>query len=221
MLTYPGGRLSIKNYTLSMLMEEAYLVESERIDGGPRWVYQDVYSIEAKAPANSSAAAFIPASATTPPSPELRRMLQTLLEDRFALRVHREIRQMPVFALTIAKGGPKLQATKDPSADPWSEFRRGEIEAGNRDTGWLAAILMRRLRHPVVDRTELHGTYDFHLKYDVQQIEPGGGGLDAPTDPTKPSLSSALLTQLGLKLEAAKGPVEILVVDGARKPAEN
>jgi uncharacterized protein (TIGR03435 family) len=64
MLTYPGGRLSIKNHTLSMLMEEAYLVESERIDGGPRWVYQDVYSIEAKAPANSAAAAFIPASAT-------------------------------------------------------------------------------------------------------------------------------------------------------------
>src|SRR5437016_3493060 len=117
-LTYPGGRIVITNHTLAMLIEGAYGVSLYRITGGPRWVDKDLYSITAKAPGGSPAAALIPATPNAASPPEFRAMLQTLLADRFGLKLHRETRQLPVYALVIAKGGPKLELARDPSAEP-------------------------------------------------------------------------------------------------------
>jgi uncharacterized protein (TIGR03435 family) len=158
-LTYPGGRVVITNHTLTMLIEEAYGVSLYRITGGPRWAGADLYSITAKAPAGSAAAAFMPVRPNVPPCPEFLPMLQTLLADRFGLKVHRETRQLPVYQLVITKGGPKLKVARDPSAEARSAIGRGKIEAHSRNVAWLAAVLERHFERTILDRTGLAGSY--------------------------------------------------------------
>jgi len=219
-LTYPGGRIVVANYTLTMLIEEAYGMSLYRIGRGPRWADEDVYSITAKAPAGSAAAAFIPATPNAAPPPELRAMMQTLLADRFGLKIHRETRELPVYALVVAKGGPKLKPSRDPAAAPRSAIRNGEIEAHNRDVPWLIAVLERHVERTILDRSGLTGTYDLDIKFDPRPLD-AAAGVEASADSTWSWLNTALQTQLGLKLEATKGAVEVLVIDEAKKPSAN
>jgi uncharacterized protein (TIGR03435 family) len=212
-LTYPGGRIVITNHTLTMLIEGAYDGSLYRITGGPRWVDSDLYSITAKAPAGSAAARFLPETPNAAPPPEFRAMLQSLLADRFGLKIHRETRELPVLALVIAKGGPKLEPAHDTSAAPRWSMRSGKLEAHNRDIAWLIAVLERHFERTILDRTGLTGSYDLAIEYDPEQRD------DA--DSSRPSFTTALQTQLGLKLEATKGAVEVLVIDEARKPGAN
>ena len=146
-------------------------------------------------------------------------MVRNLLVDRIGLRLHRETRQLPVYALVIDKSGPKIKPAGDPAAEPNAFFRNGEIEAHNRDIVWLTALLERHSLRTVLDRTGLTGSYDFDIKFDPRPLD--AASVDAPSGPTPPSLNTALQTQLGLKLEAAKGPVEVLVIDVAKKPGAN
>ena len=116
-LTYAGGRIAITNFTLAMLIEAAYGMSPYRVIGGPPWTDREYYSIVAKAPAGSTAAAFIPATPKALPPPEHLAMIRTLLNDRFELKVHRETRQLPVYLLVIAKGGPKLRPAHESSVE--------------------------------------------------------------------------------------------------------
>lgn len=217
LFTYPGGRLTATNYTLKMLVEEAYGFRSYQVSGGPRWVNEERYSLEAKPPAASPAAKFMPAGIKTSPSPEMLVMLRNLLEERFQLKVHKETKEQPVWVLVAAKGGAKVTETKDPSAEPWWAYRKGGIDARGRSIPWLAEALAKLLHRPVLDKTGLAKTYDWELRYDPAQIDPGGDTVEA-ADASRPSLAVALQQQLGLKLETAKGPVEFLVIDQAAKP---
>jgi uncharacterized protein (TIGR03435 family) len=100
LFTYPGGRITATNYTLQMLIEEAYSVQTFQVSRGQRWIGEDRYSIEAKPPASSPASKLTPPYPKWPPNDEQRLMRQTLLADRFHLQLHRETKEGPVYILT-------------------------------------------------------------------------------------------------------------------------
>jgi|SRR5579863_9589885 len=212
-----GGRFVATNVALGMLVVNAYGVPAYRVSGGPGWLNSDRFDVEGRAPGN-------------PSREQYGLMLQALLEDRFKLVVHRETRQLPIYELTVAKGGTKLKESKcvgEPSfANPCGGFSvslRGSItgrEAGVREfAGNLASLLSRE----VTDKTGLAGNYNFDLHWTADDTTlRGPGDPDDPApDPSGPSLFTALQEQLGLELKPAKGPVEILVIDHAEKPDAN
>ncbi len=204
------------------------------ISGGPDWVNTDNYQIEAKAEGN--------------PSQEMMMgpMLQALLEDRFKLKLHRETKEGPAYALTVAKGGFKLPRLPDGSCVPLDlekvraplapgdappNFcgaggiaRRGMLETRANTLENFSRMLSRVFSRPVIDKTGIAGLYNFHLEFTPDDstpwlVPPGGA---TPADPAGgPSIFTAIQEQLGLKLESAKGPGEILVIDSVERPSEN
>ena len=151
-------------------------------------------------------------------------MLQTLLEDRFKLKIHHEAREVPAYALTVAKGGPKLRPTGGPDANGRVGMfgRPGYWTATNQGIGVLVGTLARQIGRPVSDRTGLADKYDFTLTYTPELAQPVSGDHRPealpPVDPNVPSIFTALEEQLGLRLDSARGPVEVLVIDNAEKP---
>lgn len=218
MFTYPGGRLTITRLTLKTVICEAYGVSDFQISGGPRWLEEDAYDIVGKPPASSDASKFSPPTPKTPPTKEMLLMLQALLADRFQLKLHRETKDGPAYALMVAAKGPKLTPTKNPDAfryvgggttdDPQLPLF---MSAENASMALLALRLSDRFGRPVLDQTDLKGDFDFKFKYEKDDLQPG-----AP-----PSLVSAMQAQLGLRLVQTKAPVEILVIDHAEKPSLN
>ena len=220
LFTYPGGRIVASNYTLSMLIHEAYGLEMFQILGVPHWAESDRYNIEAKPPASSASSKWVPPNFKTPPNPEMQQMLQTLLADRFQLKVHKETKKDSVYALLVAKGGPKLKAPTT-TKQPFVSFgRTGSIERApvsslltgqNATMALFAARLTVIMRHPVLDRTGLPGNFDFEVEYAGDETESNAA----------PFLSEGLRQQLGLKLEKEAGTSDVLVVDHAEKPSLN
>jgi uncharacterized protein (TIGR03435 family) len=157
-------------------------------------------------------------------------MLQTLLEERFKVAVHRETRMEPIYELVVPKEGPKLKPTAGPDANGRQGFfcrgrGLGPCTATNADIGALVRMLSQMLGRPVRDKTGLANKYDYTLTFapEPTQLAPGAPAPDAvqPVDSNAPSIFTALQEQLGLKLESTKGPVEVLVVDNADKPEPN
>jgi uncharacterized protein (TIGR03435 family) len=146
-------------------------------------------------------------------------LLRKLLEERFGLVAHMEQREMPVFALTVANGGPKLDPSKgDPKGLPdnvgMGDNGRQIRKYTNVSMADFAPMLQFHLDRPVVDQTGLKGRYDFKLQWTVDETQ--------TTEPDAlPGLFTAIQEQLGLKLQPAKAPVEVLVVDSVSKPAAN
>jgi uncharacterized protein (TIGR03435 family) len=217
--TYPGGRITVTNYTLKMLIHDAYNLEDHQIPGGPHWAGEDRYNIEAKPPATSDASHWVPESFKTPPNPEQRQMLQTLLAGRFQLQAHTETKQESVYALVVSKGGAKLKPP-DAAKQPFIHFGRtgsvyresvSELLIGQNATmAMLAARLADLVSRPVLEQTGLPGSFDFRVEY--------GGDTQSEA---APPLSRALQDQLGLKLETQPGSVNVLVIDRAEKPSAN
>ncbi|HXP87207.1 MAG TPA: TIGR03435 family protein [Bryobacteraceae bacterium] len=216
----PGGRFNA-NAPLKMLISVAYDVQNHQIAGGPNWLESARFNIEAK-----------PESAMPPPGPafqtQMRLMLQSMLEDRFKLALHRETREEQVYDLVVAKGGSKLKkATETQKKNQQGMgIRRGQLNGSAAPIVMLANTLSQQLGRPVIDKTGLTATYDFSLTYTPEPGQGGGfgpPGPDAPPppDPNGPSIFTALQEQLGLRLESAKGPVDVLVIDHAEKPDAN
>jgi uncharacterized protein (TIGR03435 family) len=232
-----GGRFTATNVRLKMLVGLAYNVKNFEISGGPQWIGSDGYDITAKA------------ADTNTNLDQLRPMLQSLLEDRFQLKVHRETKEMSVYVLTLAKNASKLPEAKDggcvkfgPDTPPppppapgqrppilCGGFLRGPnlLQAGKVDMKQLANVLADVLGRPVVDKTGFTGTFDVKLEFTPEGTTFGAdgfgppGGLPPGFDTSGPSIFTALQDQLGLKLESQKGPGEILVIDHAEKASEN
>jgi len=208
-----GGRLHVVNATLKDLIETAYDVRSFQIEGGPKWEDATKYDVDATPGAP-------PQGATVPPTgwTNVRFEVQALLKDRFQLQLHRETRTAPIYSLAIAKGGIKLSATHSPQKgiNAGQGTMRGEAASMMQ----LAYKLSRLLQRPVVNNTGLEGNYDFKLEWtpDLGPSAPDGQPVDTSGGP---SIFSALQEQLGLRLEATKGPVEVLVIDHVDKPSEN
>ena len=234
------GRLTA-NASLKLLLQNAYSLQPFQIAGGPGWVESERYQIEATAGGNASRA-------------QIFLMLQSLLEERFQLKVHRETRELPAYALMATKS-PKLPAPKSgncapPPPDAPNEWAGGRMappgqgpsqlprcgdirvmleSSGARMQGGsvmmteLARTLSMVLARTVIDRTGYTAPFDIVLDFLPDQatsaMPPPPPG--AAVDPNNPSIFAALQEQLGLRLESTKGPVDVLVIDHAERPAEN
>jgi uncharacterized protein (TIGR03435 family) len=224
----PGGRVVISGVPVRQLIVLAYRVQDFQINGGPGWMGTDPWDIEARAAEGSFSPPTAPPDPNTPDPMSLR--LQSLLEDRFQLKTHHETKELPVFEMSISKGGSKIKLSEDqtfpgqggspPPPPPPGTVARGSIRRGPGSlaasavpTSSLAWTLSQLLGRPVVDKTGLQGLYDAQLQWTPDQAP--------PADSNGPSIFKALQEQLGLKLDSAKGPVDVLVVDSVQKPTAN
>jgi uncharacterized protein (TIGR03435 family) len=194
--------------TIRNLIWLAWQLPPERVSGGPKWLDSDLYDIRAKAPAGSSSS-----------MADQYMRVRALLTDRCQLKLHRETMNSPVYVLTIAKSGLRMQEAKgsDPNAGS-----KGSIIPWELFTGDLA----RRLGRPIVDRTGLKGAWFVKLHYTTDDGKPAGmgiGRIDSPQSMTEagPSIFTAVQEQLGLKLDSDKGAVDTLVIDSVSRPSAN
>ena len=208
-----GGRFTATNVTLELLIRVGW---PQKISGGPTWVVTDGYDVSAIAPQpNLNADKF-------------SLMMQNLLKDRFALRVHTETHEARVYVLLPAKNGlklpdakpePCLYGWKAPDADPQAgcggmNVTPESIVDEKISMQWFARVLGGVLGRPVLDRTGFTGSFKVLLEF--APVTPG-----RDTDGTKPSIFTALEEKLGLRLESQKGTEEVLVIDHVERPSEN
>lgn len=192
------GRFRGTNRTVEWMMRIAYGVQGAQISGGPSWIRTAGFDVEGKADNVES---------------RIAPMLRNLLEDRFQLKVHRETKTAPVYTLVAAKGGAKLKAAAGAvlTMNNSAEDGRMVLQATAISMPALAGFLAKQLGRPVTDKTGFAGGYDVRLAWSPEQALDSGGE----------SVFSALQEQLGLKLEAAKGTIEIVVVDSISRPSAN
>ncbi len=206
-----------KNYTLKLMISAAYNLNPHEISGGPEWIESDRYDIAAVTPGE-----------VRPTRDEQMAMLRNLLADRFKLTFHREPKEFSIYELELAKGGPKLKPSTAAPDEPAQLIStvyppsRMVLPARNASMSDLAALMQRALLdRPVVDKTGLTGKYDFDLEWAPDETQFGGEVPTASSDAPSAPLFTAIQQQLGLKLEATRGPVDALVVDKAERPTEN
>jgi uncharacterized protein (TIGR03435 family) len=276
------GRVTYTFTTILNLMADAYSVKSYQVSGGPKWLNSEQFDIVAKVPEGAT-------------KEQVQVMLQNLLAERFKLTLHRETKELPVYALVVGTKGPKLRDSTVTDTPPASDSQRkeggrgeagaqaaapppplppslrgmkiapdgcpeippvaagragnfmvmtpkGECMISNGQTmDALATQLSNHFDRPVIDQTGLRGKYDLRLRYDPSSMPggrsgpvmikdgPGRGPADgdpanriAPDGEPPPTIFNALQEQLGLKLEARKGPVDLLVIDHVEKtPTRN
>ena len=246
----PGGRFNVTNAALRQIIQIAYQIQPFQLIGAPNWINDERFDIVAKAPAGTPMVG--PAGGTSPGPMQF--MLRNLLTDRFKLKTHTETREMPMYALVVARSdgklGPKMKKADvdcaalrgrgpgGPPAPPAPGERPqcgmmmgiGSVAAGGVSMTQLSQLLSQRVGRTVVDKTGLSGFYEFNLDFTPDQI-PGAGGPGPvlppgapalpPVDPNGPSIYTALQEQLGLKLDAQRGQVEVTVVDSVDHPTED
>jgi uncharacterized protein (TIGR03435 family) len=197
-----AGGFRGRNLRLFELVMSAWRLNRDQVIGGPNWLETAGWDIDARFPAGAS-----PAQAP--------QMMQAMLADRFRLVTHRETRTLPIYVLTVAKGGIKLH-----QGDGRGGMSAGPrlIRYGSGTMGELAGQLSSFLGRNVIDRTGLTGQYAISLSF--APVDPGAPAGEVAQD-FAPSIFQALQDQAGLKLESTKGPVEVLVIDHAEKPAAN
>jgi uncharacterized protein (TIGR03435 family) len=200
--------LRYTNAPLSVLIEAVYRLKHYQLVNLPGWAQSERWDIDAKSDGPVTRQA-------------LMEMLGALLADRFQLRFHRETREMPVYRLTVAKGGPKFGPAKPQGPDHrWgTRVATGLLDMAGTDMSNLTFFLSSQLDQPVEDQTGLTGIYDLKLEW----------AEDAMTKPSVDSLpsnaelpiASAVELELGLKMTVVKGPVEVLVIERAERAAGN
>jgi uncharacterized protein (TIGR03435 family) len=200
----PGGHVTITNQTLRQIIRNAFGSSDIEVVGGPDWIGTDRWDIVATA-------------GTGDADPPWRAMLKSLLMERFRLDAHVESRERPIYALTVARSdrtlGPNIRPSKSDTfcTDAGScgtarlsgNAEAGTINSTDRAMAGLAQSLTQFAERRVIDRTGLDGHYDFELKW------------------SDTSVFTALQEQLGLKLQPATGPVDVVVVDRVERPTEN
>jgi uncharacterized protein (TIGR03435 family) len=213
----PSG-FSATNTTLPMLVAQAYEVDHNQVSGLTGWAKNERFDLVAKV----GEADVKRLEGLT--HEQRGSMLQAALRDRFRLAAHRETTMQPVFELVVTKGGPKLKEASpsdvpalNGKAMPGGMWRFGPHQlTGQAMTLSVMAQMLRQVaQRPVIDKTGLTGKYDVELNFGSSPQE------EAAADDTRPSLFTALEEQLGLKLQPAKAPVEMVVVDHVEEPAEN
>ena len=224
----PGGRFIALGATLRRLVSDAY--EGREVEGGADWTGVDRFDVDARGDGKTPA--------------DIRNMLRPLLAERFKLAVHAETRDMPVYTLTLARGdrrlGPKLRPSDANCSEearnffpgamgfppPCGDFRLGArtLTARGMTMAGLARLLAGRGGRAGLDRTGLDGFYDLELEWSsdlgLTPARPDGAGAGELT-PDGVSLFTALQEQLGLRLEAGRGPVQVIIIDRAEPPTAN
>jgi uncharacterized protein (TIGR03435 family) len=206
--TTRGRHILIEAQTVEKMLQIGYGVQPSQIVGAPDWVKTERFDADG-----------LPDADGQPNMKQFQGLVQKLLVERFGLKAHREQREMPVYALTVAKGGAKMNASEgDPNGLPDNEGMGGNGRQIRKFTNVsmsdLAVMLLPHVERPVVDQTRLKGRYDFKLQWTVDEAQVTE--LDSP-----PGLFTAIQDQIGLKLEPVKAQVDVLVVDRVERPGEN
>jgi uncharacterized protein (TIGR03435 family) len=217
-VTVRGADVIAINNTLSDLIMLAYGLHSKQIINAPGWIESEKFDITGR-----------PDIQGQPSVAQIKAMMQKLLADRFQLKFHRDTKELSVYALEAAKGGPKFaKSERDPDSLPALFFRGPgtNLYVTNAGMGEVAGLLQSTvLDRPVVDQTGLTEKYDFVLKWtpDPGQFIGLGGPPAQPTDPGDgpPDLFAAIQQQLGLKLSSTKASTDVIVIDHVEKPSEN
>ena len=233
---FHGDGITIHSATLKAIMGFAFNVRDFQISGGPSWINSDRYDIEAKEPkAVQDGMLKLDFDQRTK---LMGQLLQSLLADRFQLKVTHDTKELPVYALVVAKGGPKFlhakfETSDDPAhrADPTLPRPAGPPCPTDmrcwHNYGSMALVVdilswMSDIGRPVLDRTGLEGGYYLELQYAPQRLTAAASTDNAPPPgPVGPSIFTALERQLGLKLKPTKGPVESIVIEHIERPTEN
>jgi uncharacterized protein (TIGR03435 family) len=212
-----GARFTTINTTLGDLIKFAYDIQDKQILDGPPWLETDKFDIAAQPD--------IPGTFT---DKQLKSMVQKLLADRFQLKFHKDNKELSAYVLTVSKTGSKLKKSEgDPTGLPGLWFRQlGVLTVTNATMSDFSHLMQSAvLDRPVVDQTGLEGRWDFLLKWTPDESQFAGMGVKVPppTDAADapPPLFTAIQEQIGLKLEAGKAPVPVLVLDHVEKPSEN
>jgi uncharacterized protein (TIGR03435 family) len=210
-----GDRFMAQNYSLKMLLQYIYDLNEDSIVGIPSQLDSKRFDIAAKISDPDL-------DVLKKLSPEQERlMILPLLTERFQLKTHMETRTGSIYELVVAKGGPKLKPSADQDSHPNcsmgtnSNGYNSKITAKCQPMASLAKVLSGQLHRSVIDKTALTGNYDLTLQW-----TPDGAPASTEAD-SSPSIYTAVQEQLGLKLQSAKAPVEVLVVDHAATPSEN
>jgi len=217
----PGGGLVTRGITTKFLIGLAYNVKDFQIFDGPSWIGRETYSIDAK-PGNNRKGPILSLYLTQrqKEDDEWHLRIQSLLAERFQLRIHRETREEQVYSLIVAKNGPKFKESKfDESAVekgllPGLKMFQYQLTGTSADIHLLTEELSRRLGRNVIDQTGLDGEYDFNLRWAPDVAE-------GDSVPDGSSIFTAVQEQLGLKLESSKAPVDVIVIDHIEKPSAN
>jgi uncharacterized protein (TIGR03435 family) len=219
-MMYGPGEFVADNVSIKSLIQEAYGVQANQIEGGPDWLDNDLFDVNAKVSTSASTKFGL-----GPNRDASQKMLQNVLADRTKLMLHRETKDLPTYDLVIADGGSKLRPSaeqgttldnKGPLYNQMYKTRGMQMQVGAENkarglnamgisTADLASQLSRQLGTPVVDKTGLKGNYDFALNW--------------TESPNQASLLTAVQQQLGLKLDPQQGPTEVLVIDHIEKPS--
>ena len=206
--TARGRHVIIKNETVLSILRTGYGLQKSQIVGLPDWVKTEHFDVDG-----------VPDTAGEPNAEQMHALMRKLLAERFGLKAHREQREMGVYALVVAKGGPRMAPSK---ADPNGMSANVGGENNGRQTrkftnvsmADLAPMLQFNVDRPVVDRTGIKGRYDFTMQWTVDEEQTA-----EPNAP--PGLFTAIQEQIGLKLEPAKAPVDVMVIDKVERPGAN
>jgi len=209
-----SGTLVATDASLAYLIKFAYQVHPRQITRAPAWLDTDKYDLTAK-----------PDMEGQPSLPQMRVMVQKLLADRFQLAFHREKKELSAYAITVAKGGIKLTKNEtNPNGNPgYGGGPAGMRVVNSTIQEFIGFVLNDSLELPVVDQTGLGSArYDFVLKWTPDTLQSQGAAPERPSNPdAAPDIFTAMQQQLGLKLEATKTLVDVLVIDKVEKPSEN
>jgi uncharacterized protein (TIGR03435 family) len=221
-----GGGTSFRteNTPLRMLITYAWNVRDSDVSGATGWIDSDRWDINAKPEK--------PVAKGLEGEEDMRAMVRALLIERFHLQVHSEKKETGGFALTVAKGGPKMKTPAAEAKGPQMRMGMGTLEASKVKMPMLARMLSNQLSRPVSDETGLDGEYDFQLEFQPEaggmlgrMMPPPGAmppGHEAPPDlADRPTLTTAVQEQLGLRLEPRKVMVDMLIIDKAVPASEN
>jgi uncharacterized protein (TIGR03435 family) len=193
------GHFAMRNVAFRFALEWAYDLKDYEVSG-PDWIKGDErYEIIAKAAGPAS-------------EDQMRLMLQTLLTERFQMKIHRETKDLPVYALTVGKGAPKIKEAVADGQPPLSGSANG-VAFHNQPISRFTFLLTRRMDRPVLDLTGLKGLYDYTVDISGLGNQPGSSGMDGEG----PSIFTAVQDGLGLKLEPRKHPIQMLVIDALNK----
>ena len=245
-LIEPGGRFFAEGVSLKFLIGSAWHLAAYQMSGGENWTESERWTIEATAEGLS-----VPSWVPPFLPDIIAARVRTLVSDRFTLRAHHETREVAVYRLSIGKNGPKLKVTQSPDrpqTDSSSGPQPGTGRSGSPEDlvpppgramagpgavlataipeHQLVMLLGRWLDRPIVDKTGLTGYLDVRLRFAPEsaprpfQVRPSpDSAVPAPSD--DPSIFTAIEEQLGLRLEPAREPIDVLIIDSARRPTAN
>jgi len=204
-----GSQLALINRTVAVLLQAGYGVQKSQIIGAPHWIETERWDIQG-----------VPDVAGHPSLKQMQSLIRKVLAERFGLKLHRETKELAVYAIVVAAGGEKMvRSMGDPNGVPDENDSTSNgmttMRVTNISMSELALMIQFYLDRPVVDQTGLAGRYDFQLKWTADEAR-------APTDGSAPpGLFTAIQQQVGLKLEPAKAPAEVLVVDAVERASAN